>query len=127
VTQSASKAENVCLTGVQITSVELGAGCNSSYFQIGFLNDSDWCVRAANDDVGDGRALVNQLQRHAFWPAPSCRDPAALTWSEVVKLTGEGKLVPVDLANFNAASLSVYSSVACRPRPPPWCNVLGAR
>ena len=46
--QSTSKAENVCLTGMQIISVELGSGCNSSYFQIGFLNDSEWCVRVAN-------------------------------------------------------------------------------
>jgi len=39
--QSASKAENVCLTGLQISSVDLGSGCNASFFQIGFLDDFD--------------------------------------------------------------------------------------
>lgn len=41
-TQSTASAENICLTNVRLSSADVGTGCNSSYFQIGFLNDSEW-------------------------------------------------------------------------------------
>jgi hypothetical protein len=47
VAQSAVDAPNFCVTSAGWTASESGSGCSNSYFQIGFVNDTDWCADAA--------------------------------------------------------------------------------
>ena len=42
--QAAGSSANVCLQSLSLLSSDVGGGCTTSYFQIGFVNDADWCV-----------------------------------------------------------------------------------
>jgi len=41
--QAPAKAANVCLTSLRLFSADVGTGCATSNFEIGFLDDDDWC------------------------------------------------------------------------------------
>jgi len=57
----AANTENVCLTNVRLSSTDVGVGCATSNFLIGFLKDDDWSVGPRRKRWKRWRRFTNEM------------------------------------------------------------------
>ena len=90
----------MCLTSASFVSTDVGTGCDTSQFQIGFLDDSTWCVVLRTP-------ARSERWTHTSSGTEACRRvrlgrTSSLTWNQAQSLT------TISTVTFSAANLTSY-------------------